>query len=70
MTMMAICKDNKEWKASLKVGRSYEVVEDPSASAKGLIRVIDESMESCLYDSEMFGAPLAPPLTEEAPAVR
>ena len=37
----AVCINNKGYKASLEVGKLYEVIADPDAEADAMIRVID-----------------------------
>ena len=56
----AVCINNKGYKASLEVGKLYEVIADPDAEADAMIRVIDEDGEDYLFDVRLF-YPLAIP---------
>jgi len=49
-----ICIGNQGYPAALEVGKVYRVVPDPAATARGLLRVIDESDEDYLYPTECF----------------
>ncbi len=50
----AICVDNKAYEASLIPRKIYEVIPDEQAERDGLVRVIDESGESYLFDASHF----------------
>jgi hypothetical protein len=50
----ALCLNNEGYKASLEVGKLYRFIEDGTATAHGLIRVIDESGEDCAFSSDRF----------------
>ncbi len=56
----ALCLGNRGYKVSLIVRRLYQTIEDPEAEAHGMIRVIDESGEDCLFPQRLF-APLVLP---------
>ena len=60
------CVKNDSYEASLEPRKIYRVVEDAKASAKALVRVIDESGEDYLYPAEFF-VPIEIP-EEAAPA--
>ena len=48
------CLDNRGYPASLEVRKVYRSLHDPVASARGLIRVTDESGEDYLFPSDRF----------------
>ncbi len=45
---------NDAYPASLEVRKVYRALPDPAASAKGFVRVIDESGEDYLYPTDNF----------------
>lgn len=49
-----LCVDNTGYQGSLEPRKLYESVEDEIAEQLGMIRVIDESNESYLYDKNLF----------------
>ena len=49
-----ICVSDDGFEASLDVRRVYERIEDRDASARGLVRVIDESGEDYLFPAALF----------------
>ena len=49
-----LCVRNDGYPASLLVRRLYERLPDRSASARGLVRVVDESGEDYLYPENLF----------------
>lgn len=51
-----LCLKNEGYPASLEVRKVYQALPDPVASARGFVRVIDESGEDYLYPSEWFVA--------------
>jgi hypothetical protein len=53
-----VCIQSRGYEASLEARKLYRVEDDTQASARGLLRVIDESGEGYLYPQEMF-APIA-----------
>jgi hypothetical protein len=59
-TKFAVCINNKGYKASLEVGKLYEVVPDQEAENDEMIRVIDEDGEDYLFEASLF-YPLAIP---------
>ena len=59
-TSFAVCISNKGYRASLEVGKLYEVIAEPEAEADAMIRVIDEDGEDYLFESNLF-YPLAIP---------
>jgi len=61
-----LCVNNDSYEASLEPRKIYRVVEDEQASAKSLVRVIDESGEDYLYPADFF-VPIKIP-EEAAPA--
>jgi hypothetical protein len=60
----ALCLDNKDYLASLEIGKLYRVVPDEEALGHGYIRIIDESGEDYAYATERF-YPIALPETIE-----
>ena len=60
-----VCLNNEGYKASLEVGKIYQVVDDQEASANGLIRVIDESGEDYAFSANRFYPIEVPKLVEE-----
>ena len=49
-----ICVDNEGYPASLERWKVYRALRDREAGAHGLVRVIDESGEDCLYRKDAF----------------
>lgn len=49
-----VCVSNRGYKASLVVRRIYQLVPDPEANKRGLLRVIDESGEDYLFPQKFF----------------
>ena len=49
-----ICIKNRGYPASLETRKIYEMLADPWAAARGLVRVIDESGEDYLYPETYF----------------
>jgi len=54
-----VCTENSGYEASLEIRKIYEVLPDREANAHGLIRVIDESGEDCLFPGQMLCSYLA-----------
>ena len=50
----AVCIDNTGYEASLEHGKIYQLLPDPKGTDHGYLRVIDESGEDYLFDSERF----------------
>ena len=50
----ALCLDNNGYSASLKVGKLYQVIPDPSAEAHGYMRIVDESGEDYAFTANRF----------------
>ena len=50
----AVCLRNSGFVASLEVRKLCPIIEDPSAQANNLIRVVDESGEDYLYRARFF----------------
>ena len=51
-----LCIKNDAYPASLEVRKVYRALPDPAASAKGFVRVVDESGEDYLYPADTFVA--------------
>ena len=60
----AVCLNNDGYKASLEVGKLYQVVPDEEAEAHGLIRIVDESGEDYAFAADRFH-PVELPLAVE-----
>ncbi len=63
---VVLCVRNESYEASLELRKIYRSVRDAKAEAHGLLRVIDESGEDCLYPADFF-VPIEVP-KEAAPA--
>ena len=50
----ALCVDNTDYKASLILGKVYQIIPDPRAARDGLVRIVDESGEDYLYHKSHF----------------
>ena len=50
----AVCINNEGYKASLEVGKLYQVIPDEEAASHGYLRVIDESGEDYGYSADRF----------------
>ena len=50
----AICIDDTDYKASLILGKVYQILPDPKAAKDDLVRVVDESGEDYLYHRSYF----------------
>ncbi|HEX9982903.1 MAG TPA: hypothetical protein VGF69_06550 [Thermoanaerobaculia bacterium] len=61
-----VCVRNDEQEESLELRKIYEVLEDDSAAAHEMIRVIDEEGESYLYPRAWFLPIELPQNIEEA----
>jgi len=53
-TLFGVCTDNREYVASLEMGKLYPVIPDAEAAEHGYIRVIDESGEDYGYSADRF----------------
>jgi len=49
-----LCVENRGNTAALELRKVYRLVDDPSAEARELVRVIDESGEDYLYPARFF----------------
>ena len=65
-----LCVKAGTYKASLEPRKVYRVVEDLTAEAKSLLRVVDESGEDYLYPESYFVAVALPKEAEQALARR
>ena len=54
MTKFAVCINNDGYKASLEVGKLYQIKPDAEAISHGYLRVIDESGEDYGYLDKHF----------------
>ena len=53
-TRFAVCINNDGYRASLEIGKLYQVIPDADADSHGYIRVIDESGEDYGYRASHF----------------
>ena len=65
-TQFALCLNNNGYKASLEVGKLYQVIPDTEAEAHGYLRVIDESGEDYAFISKRFHLITLPQAVEQA----
>ncbi|MBV9492758.1 MAG: hypothetical protein JOZ54_00825 [Acidobacteria bacterium] len=56
----AVCIRNDDYEESLCLKKIYEILEDPRAEERNLVRVIDEEGEDYLYPRDWF-LPIALP---------
>lgn len=49
-----LCVDNKDYQASLILGKVYRVLPDARAARDDLVRIVDESGEDYLYHTSHF----------------
>jgi hypothetical protein len=49
-----VCIRNTGYETSLELRKIYQAISDPTATAQGLVRVIDESGEDYLYPNTYF----------------
>lgn len=62
----AVCIDNTEYEVSLERGKIYQVLPDRTGKDHGYLRIIDESGEDYLFDSERFFPIAIPQKLEKA----
>jgi hypothetical protein len=62
----AVCISNKDYPASLEVGKLYQIIPDETAESHGYIRVIDESGEDYGYSRDRFFPIQIPAALQEA----
>ena len=53
-TAYALCIKNRGYPTALEIRKVYQLLPDPEAEDRGLLRVIDESGEDYLYPSAFF----------------
>ena len=51
-----VCLDNSGFEVSLEIRKTYLALPDPTAAAKGQLRIVDESGADYLYSELRFGA--------------
>lgn len=49
-----VCVKNPGYSASLDLRKIYQTIPDPSATNKGLLKIIDESKSAYLYPADFF----------------
>jgi hypothetical protein len=62
----AVCVDNEGYKASLEVGKLYQVIPYREAKAHGLIRIVDESGGDYAFSASRFHSMNVPPAVQKA----
>ncbi len=62
----ALCLNNDDYRASLEVGKLYQVIPDAEAEKHGYIRVIDESGEDYAFTRNRFHLVELPLRVEQA----
>ena len=50
----AVCVNNKDYEASLEVGKLYRLIPDQEAERRGYVRIVDESGEDYGYSADRF----------------
>jgi hypothetical protein len=50
----ALCLNNDGYRASLEIGKLYQVIPDLEAESHGYLRVIDESGEDYAFTADRF----------------
>ena len=50
----ALCINNRDYEASLILGKVYRILPDPKAAKDDLLRLVDESGEDYLYHRDHF----------------
>lgn len=53
-TSFALCIENEGYPASLELRKVYQILGDPAAEERGLVRVIDETGKDYLYPRSFF----------------
>lgn len=66
MNQFVICINNEGYEVSLERGKVYQVIDDPTALKREMLRLIDESGEDYLYPSARFVAIKLPKAAQEA----
>jgi len=61
-----VCIDNTGYEVSLEPGKIYQVLPDSFGTAHGYLRVIDDSGEDYLFESEHFFPIKLPPKLQKA----
>lgn len=54
--IFVVCLSNDGYEASLEPRKIYVALRDAAAERNGLLRVVDESGEDCLYSRERFAS--------------
>ncbi|HJQ31401.1 MAG TPA: hypothetical protein VJ866_04455 [Pyrinomonadaceae bacterium] len=65
-TRFVVCLDNEGYKASLEVGKLYQLIPDDEAAAHGYVRVVDESGEDYAFAAARFHPVELPQTVERA----
>jgi hypothetical protein len=64
-TRYVLCIKNEGYPASLEIRKIYQIIADPHAAKRGLVRVVDESGEDYLYPKEYFVSIAVPKAAEK-----
>lgn len=62
----AVCLTNRDYGASLTVGKVYRRLRDAEAERRGLVRVVDDTGEDYLFPAKMFFVFHLPPAASRA----
>lgn len=54
LKQFGVCTNNRDYPASLEVGKLYRLVPDAEAAKHGYLRVVDESGEDYAYSANRF----------------
>ena len=61
----ALCLNNEGYKASLEIGKLYQVIADADAESHGYLRLIDESGEDYAFTADRFHVMTLPQPVEQ-----
>ena len=61
-----VCTDNSGYDVSLERGKIYEVIPDAEHELHGYLRILDESGEDYVFDSDRFSSIKIPQSLQEA----
>jgi hypothetical protein len=61
-----LCVRNDDYRTSLVPRKLYQIMPDPGAEKRGLLRVVDESGEDYLFPAQLFVPIVVPAEAEKA----
>ena len=61
-----VCTDNSGYEVSLERGKIYEVLPDVEGKHHGYLRIVDESGEDYIFDSDRFSSIKIPQSLQKA----